>query len=187
MKSRKDRDSSRCFFLPNNEPPAAGKGRWQRIQRPINPAHRKPQCGAAVSMDCVVRRSVIHKSGCHRKREVGALHVPDVTLGLRMAAFDSPHPRDHGLQAVILVGGLAGVRVAGQFLAGFGAGDVHVVSGRELQRVLPVGNFVTTSWCWPPIIPTMAMVGNAKAKMNISSITFPKTGPSLWPSTFFSI
>jgi hypothetical protein len=73
-----------------------------------------------------------------RQQEVGALHVADEGFGLLMAALDAPHAGDEPLQGVIAVGSLAGVRVAGLALAWLGLGNVHVVSRRELQRVLAV-------------------------------------------------
>jgi hypothetical protein len=40
-------------------PTAAGNGHWQRIQRPINPAHREPRRGAAVRVERLVDRPIL--------------------------------------------------------------------------------------------------------------------------------
>ena len=76
------------------------------------------------------------------QREIGALDVADVALGLPMAALDPAHPGDLLLQRIILVGRLAGVGVAGRRLRGSVAGDVDVVGRRELHGVLAVRDLV---------------------------------------------
>src|SRR5438105_11452790 len=52
--------------------------------------------------------SQIH-SRRHRKREVGALHMPDVTFGVFMSALESAHPGDLVLEGVELLRCLAGM------------------------------------------------------------------------------
>ena len=72
----------------------AAVGEQQRVS-PLLPQHRQLLRG-------------------HRQGEVGALHMPDVALGLLVAALDPAHPRDHFLEGVELVRGLAGVGVTGR-------------------------------------------------------------------------
>jgi hypothetical protein len=51
-----------------------------------------------------------------REGKVRALYVPDVSLGLCVAALQAPHPRDEFLQRIEFVRGLAGMRVTSRAL-----------------------------------------------------------------------
>src|SRR5580658_11083080 len=77
-----------------------------------------------------------------RDGEGRALDVVNIALRLWVPALYAAHPRDHFLQSVKFIGSLACMRVAGQALARFGAGNIHVMRRRELHRVLTVGNLV---------------------------------------------
>jgi hypothetical protein len=53
------------------------------------------------------------RSPLHGEREVRALHVADISLGLLVPAFGSTHSTHEFLECIVLVRRLAGMSVAG--------------------------------------------------------------------------
>ena len=68
----------------------------------------------------------------------GASELKHKGLGPFVPAFDASEPGHQILQIVIAVGSLGSVGVAGSAFAGLRRGEVHVMGGTELPRVLSI-------------------------------------------------
>jgi hypothetical protein len=53
-------------------------------------------------------------------------------------ALDATEPSNLFLQPIKPFGILAGMRETGSTLACFGLGDIHIVSGAEMQSIFPI-------------------------------------------------
>ncbi len=115
--AHKDLGQSKGTFLRHGAEPRRG----HRADRAVTSG----PCGQADSLPTLA----------HSGQAGLVADVPGEGLGQLVSALDAAEAHDLRLQRIVTVGRLRRVRVAGRSLARFHSGDVHVVGGREHQRI----------------------------------------------------